>query len=89
MMRFVVLALILVSAGRLVSARADPPPPLMLEDWTDDDTRMAAVLMSFACKASPGEDLTACEAASRLRRKLADAKRAPSPVDSKPAPPPE
>ena len=74
--------LALTCAGTAV---AEAPPSPRLVELTDEEAKVAATLLSCACKASPGESLEACDAASALRRKIADAPRAPvksSPSDA-------
>ena len=70
------VAVLGVVATSAYAEEAAPAPRLV--ELTDDEAKMASTLLSFACKASPGEDLAACDAASLLRKKIASAPRAPA-----------
>jgi hypothetical protein len=90
-MRLVALVVALAAiAGDLQAQQAVPPKSV--EDvevrFTNDQAAMLRTILAFACKASPGEDFTVCDAATALRKLIAEGKRVsvPAPAKAEPTP---
>ena len=86
-MRAALLGAALVGVALAAHAETPTPPEPLLLELTDNEAKMAASLLSFACKASPGDDIAACDVASLLRKKIASAPRAPAKPGGEQPPP--